>query len=67
MEYTTHSFGLKVKETEGDLYVTDASGKFVCRLHDKSLSDFTIDGEINDDELEDEIGMEAGITDFMND
>lgn len=64
MKQVTTVYGYLVIERIGglDVYYDDA---FVCELSGKSLSDFSYDGIVNVDKLDDAIGDELDTLDVM--
>ena len=56
--------GYKVTEFNGGLDVTE-DGEFVCELYGKTLDDYRVDEDIDDDKLEADIEEQVEVEEFL--
>ena len=57
--------GYKVTEFNGGLDVTE-DGEFVCELYGKTLDDYRVDEDIDDDKLEADIEEQVEVEEFLD-
>lgn len=57
--------GYKVTEFNGGLDVTE-NGEFVCELYGKTLDDYRVDEDIDDDKLEADIEEQVEVEVFLD-
>ena len=57
--------GYKVTEFNGGLDVTE-DGEFVCELYGKTLDDYRVDEDIDDDKLEADIEEQVEVEVFLD-
>lgn len=66
MEHTTEYLGYVVKERIGGLDVYDDHGDFVCEISRATLGNFTYDGKVDDDKLEQAIKDQIEVEEFID-
>ena len=66
METFITDLGYEVTETLMGLEVRDDDGKHVCVLDGETLADYTYDGKIDSDELDNAINEMIETEDFIN-
>ena len=65
MEHVTE-LGYLVKETISGLDVYDDHGDFVCEISRATLGNFTYDGKVDDDKLEQAIKDQIEVEEFID-